>query len=119
MELILIDKQINTAELQMPEPSVFEFEMAIENLKTQITSAYQIPGEMIKADGRTILSEIHNLLILFGIRRNCLWNGRSRSLYLFISRVMKRILVIIAGYHFCQLRTNIQHPSVRSNSMCR
>jgi hypothetical protein len=70
MELILIDKQINTAEPQMPEPSVFEFEMAIENLKTQITSAYQIPGEMIKADGRTILSEIHNLLILFGIRRN-------------------------------------------------
>jgi len=87
MELILIGKQINTAEPQMPEPSVFEVERAIENLKTQITCAYQIPGEVIV--GRTILSEIHNLLILFGIRRNCLRNGRSRSLYLFISRMIK------------------------------
>jgi len=42
----------------MPEPSVFEVEMAIENLKTQITWAYQIPGEMLKAEGRAILSEI-------------------------------------------------------------
>jgi glycine cleavage system regulatory protein len=57
---INIDMQteVNRAEPRMPEPSVFEVEMAIENLKTQITWAYQIPGEMLKAEGRAILSEI-------------------------------------------------------------
>jgi hypothetical protein len=32
---------------------------------------------------------------LFGIRRNYLRNGRGRSLYIFIRRVRKRILVVI------------------------
>jgi hypothetical protein len=105
---INIDRQteINTAEPQVPEPSVFEAEVAIENLKTHKSPGTdQIPGEVIKTEGRAILSYIHNFLILFGIRRNCLRNGRSLSLYLFISRVIKQILVIIATYHFCQLRT--------------
>ena len=30
-----------------------------------------------------------NLLLLFGIRRNCLRSGRSQSLYLFLKRVIK------------------------------
>jgi len=46
-----------------------------------------------------------NLLILFGIRRNCLRSGRSRSLYLFIRRVIKHNLVIIEAKHLCQIRT--------------
>ena len=46
-----------------------------------------------------------NLLILFGIRRNCLRSGRSRSLYLSIRRTIEQIVVIIGAYHFCQLRT--------------
>ena len=32
-----------------------------------------------------------NLLIMFGIRRNCLRSGRSRLLYVSISRVIKEI----------------------------
>jgi hypothetical protein len=45
------------------------------------------------------------LLILFGIKRNCLRGGRSQSLYLFIRRMIKQTVVIIEGYHFCQLHT--------------
>ena len=35
-----------------------------------------------------------NLLFLSGIRRNCLRSGRSRPLYLFIRRTIKRTVVI-------------------------
>jgi hypothetical protein len=48
-----MDKQteINTAERQLPEPSVFEVEMAIENLKTRKSSvSAKIAGEFIKAE---------------------------------------------------------------------
>jgi len=37
-------------------------------------------------------------------------SGRSRSLYLFIRRVIKEIVVIIEAYHFCELRTKF-HPT--------
>ena len=47
-----------------------------------------------------------NLLILFGIRRNCLRSGKNWSLYLFISKVIKDIVVIIESYHFRQLHTH-------------
>jgi hypothetical protein len=46
---------------------------------------------------------LENLLVLFGIKTNCLSSGRSQSLYLFIRRVNKQIVVIIETYHFCQL----------------
>jgi len=40
-------------------------------------------------EGRTIRSEIHKLISSVLIRRNCLRSGRSRSLYLFVSSVIK------------------------------
>jgi hypothetical protein len=46
-----------------------------------------------------------NLLILSRIRGNFLSSGRSQSLYLFIRRVIKQIVVIIESYHFSQLHT--------------
>ena len=58
----------HTAEPLMPEPSVFEFEMAFEKLKRHKTPDIdQIPAELIKARGRTIRSEIHTLI-------NFIWN---------------------------------------------
>jgi len=45
------------------------------------------------------------LLFLFGIRRNCMRSGSSRSSYLSIGRAIKQIAVIIAAYHFCILHT--------------
>ena len=48
----------------MPEPSAFDVEMAIEKLKRHKSPGIdQIPGELIKAGGRKIRSEIHKLTI--------------------------------------------------------
>jgi hypothetical protein len=50
------------------EPSAFEVELAIEELKSQISPAIeQIPAELIKAGRRTIPSGIHKLI-------NYVWN---------------------------------------------
>jgi len=64
--------------------------------KTQITRYWSNPSstEWNRGVGQFFLRSI-NLLILFEIRRNCLRSGRSRSLYLFIRRVVKQIAVII------------------------
>jgi hypothetical protein len=46
------------------EPSAFEFEMAVEKLKSYKSIGIdQIPAELIKAGGRTIRSKIHKLII--------------------------------------------------------
>jgi hypothetical protein len=42
-----------------------------------------------------------NLLILFGIRSNCLRSRRSRS----IRRVIKQTVVMTEAFHFCQVYT--------------
>jgi hypothetical protein len=52
--------EIHTAEPLVPEPSTFEYEMAIEKLKRHKPPGIdQIPAELIKAGGRTIRSDIH------------------------------------------------------------
>jgi len=92
--------EVHTAEPLVPEPSAFEVEMAIEKLKRcRSPGVDQIPTELITVGGRTIRSELHKLLILFGIRRNCLRSGRSRSLYLSIRRVIKQTVVSVEAYH--------------------
>jgi len=56
---------IHTAVPLLPEPSAFEFEMAIEKLKRHNSpSIVQIPAELIKAWGRKIRSEIHKFINL-------------------------------------------------------
>ena len=48
----------------MPEPSAFEFKLAIGKLKNHKSPGIdQIPAELIKAGGRTIGSAIHKLII--------------------------------------------------------
>jgi len=65
--------EIHTAEPLVPEPSACEFEMAIEKLKRQKSPrTEQIPAELIKAGGRTIRSEIHELI-------NSIWNKEELS----------------------------------------
>ena len=72
--------EIHTVEPLVPEPSAFEVELAIGKLKNHKSlDIDQIPAELIKAGGRTISVRFINLLFLFGIRRNFLKNGRSRS----------------------------------------
>jgi len=44
---------------------------------------------------------------------------RNRSLYLFIRKVIKQIVLIIERYHFVSYVQNfIQHPAVKVNSIC-
>ena len=48
----------------MPEPSVFEIDLAIENLKSHKSPGNgKIPPELMKAGGRTIHYKIHKLII--------------------------------------------------------
>ena len=60
--------EIQTGQPLLPEPSAFEFEMSIEKLKrSKSPGTDQISAELIKAEGRTIRSEIQKLV-------NSLWN---------------------------------------------
>jgi hypothetical protein len=55
--------EIHTADPLVPEPSAFEFEMAVEKLKRYKSPGIdQIPAELIKAGGSKICSEIHKLI---------------------------------------------------------
>jgi hypothetical protein len=63
--------QIHTAEPLVPEPSVLEFELAIEKLKSHKSLGIdQIPAELIKVGGRTIRYAIHKLII-------SIWNKKE------------------------------------------
>ena len=65
--------EIYTEEPLVPEPSAFEFELAVETLKShKSTGTDQIPAEMIKAGGRIIRYEIHKLII-------SIWNKEELS----------------------------------------
>ena len=56
--------ETHTAEPLVPEPSVFEVELAIEKLKNHKSPGIdQIPAEMIKAGDSTIRREIYKLII--------------------------------------------------------
>ena len=71
---------MHTVEPLVPEPSDFDVELAIEKLKNHKSQGTdQIPAELIKAGSRKFAVRFIYLLFLFGIRRNCLMNGRSRS----------------------------------------
>ena len=102
------ETETHTAEPLVPEPSAFDVELAIEKLRSHKSPGIdQIPAELIKAVLEQFDMRPINLLFLFGTRRYCLSSGRSRSLYLSIRRAIKRIVVIIGAYHFCQLRTKL------------
>jgi hypothetical protein len=75
----------------VPEISALEVDMSIEKLKRHKSPGTdEIAAELIKAGvGQFGLRSI-NLLILFGIKRNCFNSGRSESVYLFIRRVMQQ-----------------------------
>jgi hypothetical protein len=82
--------EIHTAEPLVPEPSACEVEMDCEKLKLKnhhvlIKSQQNLLQQCVE---QFALRSI-NLLILLGIRSNCLRSGRNRSLYLLIRTVIK------------------------------
>jgi hypothetical protein len=75
--------EIHTAKPSVPKPNAFEFEMATEKLKRhnrQVLIKSQQNFLHWGVEQFTLRSI--NLLIPWGIRGNCLWSGRSQSLYL-------------------------------------
>ena len=102
--------EIHTAAPLVPESSASEVELAIEKLKSHKSLGTDLnPAEMIKGGGRTIHSEIHKLII-------SIWNEEElpeeSSLYLFaITMAIKKTVIIIGAYHFCQLSTKLYPTS--------
>ena len=101
-----------TAEPLAPEPSDFEVEMAIGQLKRcKSPGIGEFPAELIKAVVQQFALRSINL-IPFGIRRNCLRSGRSQSLYVSTRRAIKQTVVIIEVCHLCQLHTKFYPTSL-------
>jgi prolipoprotein diacylglyceryltransferase len=95
---------IHTAEPLVPEPSLVEVEIVIGKLKRHKSlGTDQIPAKLIKAGGEIYYET--NLLILYGIRRNCHSNGRNLLLYQFIKRVIRLNVIIIYESPSYQLPT--------------
>jgi hypothetical protein len=102
---------IHMARPLVPEPSLVEVEIAIGKLKSyKSPGTDQIPAELIKARGEKLCSEIQNLRVLYGIRRNCCSSGRNLLLYQFIKRVIRLIIIIIEESPSYQLPTKSYPP---------
>jgi hypothetical protein len=57
--------EIHTAEPFVPEPSAAEFEVAIRKIiRYRAPGSDQIPAELIQAEGETLHSEIHKIIML-------------------------------------------------------
>jgi hypothetical protein len=69
--------EVHTENPLVPETTAFEIELAIENLKNHQVLLKSQLNCLKQAVGQSELRFI-NLLFLFGIRRNCLKNGKSR-----------------------------------------
>jgi hypothetical protein len=64
MGLMMLGRQMHAAEPLVPELSAIEGELAIVELKSHKSPGIdQIPAELIKAGGGTILYEIYKLII--------------------------------------------------------
>jgi hypothetical protein len=72
--------EIHTSEPVVPEPSAFEVDMAIEKLKKDTNHRILIKFQQncLKQEVGQFGPRSINLLILFGIRRDCLSSGRSQ-----------------------------------------
>jgi hypothetical protein len=78
--------EIHAAEPLVPEPSSSQVEIATEKLKKYKSPGIdQILAEPIQAGGKHYVLRSTNLLIVFGIRKNCQRNGRNLLLYLYLN----------------------------------
>jgi hypothetical protein len=113
--------EIHKAEPLVSKPSASEFQLVVEKLKNH-RSPVLIKSQQnwLWQGGDQLDMRSINFSIIFGIWRNSLWSGSSRSLYLSVRSVIKQIVVIIEAYHFANYKQNfVQHPAVKVNSICR
>jgi hypothetical protein len=70
--------ELHIAQPLVPELSSFVVEIAIAKLKWhKLQAVDQILAELIQAGGETLHSDVHKLLIPFGMRKKYLSSGRS------------------------------------------
>jgi hypothetical protein len=75
----MIGRLQSTLEALVSDPSACGDEVAIEKPERHKSPGTdQITEELIKVGGSKIPSEIHNLFVLCGIRRNFLSSGRNQ-----------------------------------------
>jgi hypothetical protein len=69
---------IHMAEPLVPEPSLVELEIVIGKLKScKSTYTDNIPAELIKAGVKHYILRYTDLIVVFGIRKNCQSIGRD------------------------------------------
>ena len=93
----------------MPEPSAFEVELAIEQLKSH-KYCDQNPAELIKAGGRTIHSKNHELIYSTWNTKELPGEWEESIIVPVYMKGDKQIVIIIGAYHFYQLCTKF-YPS--------
>ena len=99
----------------MPEPSAFEFELAIEKLKrNKWPGIDQIPSELIKAGVRAIHCEIHKLINSIWHKEDLPEEWKESIIVPVYKKGDKQTVVIQESYQFVSyLQYFIQHPAVK------
>jgi len=113
--------EIHTTEHLVPQPSAFEVEMAIEELKSHKSPGIdQIPAELIKTGGRKIPYEIYKLIISIWKKEELPEEWKESIVVPIYKKGDKTNCSNYMAHLFCQLHTKfIQHPALKVNSICR
>ena len=98
--------EIHTAEPLVPEPSAFEFELAIEKLKSHKSPGVdQIATDFIQTGGNTICGVIHKVIISVWDKEELPEEWKESAIVPTHKKGIKRSVITIGAYHFCQLHT--------------
>jgi ABC-type glycerol-3-phosphate transport system permease component len=98
--------EIHTAEPLVHEPSPFEVEIAIANMKRyKSPGSDQIPAELVQEGDEILSSKIHKLITSIWNKEELPDRWKESIIVLVYKNVIKLTVVIIVGYHCYQLRT--------------
>jgi len=98
--LIILGRLPYIQDTNVPNHSAFDAELDIETLKdVNHQGLFIFEQNVLPREVEEYVLRCINLLILFGIMKNCLNNGRSQFFYFFIRRVIKQTVVFIEAYH--------------------
>jgi hypothetical protein len=96
----------HTAEPIIPEPSLFKVKIAIRKMKSYKSQGTdRIPGELVKAGGETLYSEIHRLICFIWNKEEFPQQWKEFLLYQFIKRGIRLTEIIMEESHSYQLPT--------------
>jgi len=99
-------REIHTAEAVVPETSVFGGEIVIKKMISHKSPGIdQIPVKLVKAGCKTTRYEIHKLETSVFIKEELSEEMKESTILPVYKKAMKRTVVIIGAYQFCQLST--------------